>query len=337
GGFSMRRRGFTLIELLVVIAIIAVLIALLLPAVQSAREAARRAQCVNNLKQLALACHNYHDVVGSFPPEAINQGNWPSGNWWRGVAWNWLTLILPQVEQPQLYNAVNIGVNNGDPQNYVTVSQQVGKTFICPTDSSDHPFNNLWWAYAQNWGRMVTMAPTNYVASWGDMKTASPFDYTSTEPGGPNWGCGDSYRGFFGECSNGTVRGIRDALDGTSNTLLLGENSPNMNGSLAWTNGDGTYASTVIPLNWRTNLHDGERDSNGDLCQATGAVLGAFNHMHCWRNQTYNYGFKSYHPGGANFVMADGSVKFVKQSISARVYNALATRKNSEVLSADAY
>src|SRR5690348_4887544 len=108
----LRRRGFTLIELLVVIAIIAVLIALLLPAVQAAREAARRAQCVNNLKQLALACHNYHDIIGSFPPEAINQGNWPSGSWWRGVAWNWMAMILPQTEQTPLYNAINIGFNN---------------------------------------------------------------------------------------------------------------------------------------------------------------------------------------------------------------------------------
>src|SRR5438477_429190 len=83
-----RRRGFTLIELLVVIAIIAVLIALLLPAVQAAREAARRAQCINNLKQLGLAMHNYHDVVGTFPPGAINRGNWPSGSRWGGVAWN---------------------------------------------------------------------------------------------------------------------------------------------------------------------------------------------------------------------------------------------------------
>jgi len=333
----MRRRGFTLIELLVVIAIIAVLIALLLPAVQAAREAARRAQCVNNLKQLALACHNYHDVVGTFPPGAINKGNWPSGNWWVGVAWNWMAAILPQIEQPALFNSINNSFNNGDPQNYLTVSQQQIKSFLCPSDSSDGKFTNLWWAYAQNWGTMVTMAPTNYVASWGDMKTASPFDNTSSEPGGPNWGCGDSYRGFFGECSNGSVRGLRDCTDGTSNTFLLGENSPNLNGSLAWTNGDGTYASTVIPLNWRTNLKDGERDTNGDVCAASTAVLGAFNHQHCWRNQTYNYGFKSFHPGGANFAMGDGSVKFVKQTISARVYNALATIKAGEVLSSDAY
>jgi prepilin-type N-terminal cleavage/methylation domain-containing protein/prepilin-type processing-associated H-X9-DG protein len=333
----MRRRGFTLIELLVVIAIIAVLIGLLLPAVQAAREAARRAQCVNNLKQLALALHNYHDVVNSFPPGAINRGNADGSQWWGGVAWNWMYMVLPQVEQQNLYNAVNNSFNNGDPQNYVTVSQQIITSFLCPTDDSNKNFERMWWAYHQRWNTIVRMAPTNYVASWGDQKTASPFDFTSGEPGNPRWGCGDSYRGFFGECSNGTVRGIRDATDGTSNSFLLGENSPNMNGALAWTNGDATYASTVIPLNWKTNLKDGQRDTNGDLCDAVGSVLGARNHQHCWRNQTYNYGFKSWHPGGANFAMGDGSVKFIKQTISARTYNALATIKNGEVLSADQF
>ena len=332
----MKRRGFTLIELLVVIAIIAVLIALLLPAVQAAREAAPRPMR-QQPEATGLGLSQLPRRRRYLPPGAINRGNWPSGNWWAGVAWNWMAAILPQVEQGAVFNAINNSFNNGDPQNYVTVSQQQIKTFLCPSDSSDGKFNNLWWAYAQNWGTMVTMAPTNYVASWGDMKTASPFDYTSSEPGGPNWGCGDSYRGFFGECSNGSVRGLRDCTDGTSNTFLLGENSPNMNGSLAWTNGDGTYASTVIPLNWRTNLKDGQVDSNGDLCAATTTVLGAFNHQHCWRNQTYNYGFKSYHAGGANFAMGDGSVKFVKQTISARVYNALATIKAGEVVSSDAY
>jgi len=326
----MRRRGFTLIELLVVIAIIAVLIALLLPAVQSAREAARRAQCVNNLKQVGLAMHNYHDVIGSFPPEAINNNSW-GGNWW-----NWPIFILPQMEQTPLYNAVNFSLGNYHPAN-TTVSLTMVNAYLCPTDSSSQLYTNFWWANSANYNSKITGAPINYVASWGDMKTASPFDYTSSEPGGPNWGCNNTYRGIFGECSNGAVTRMRDILDGTSNTLMAGENSPNLNGALMLTNGDATYASTVIPLNWRTNLKDGEKDTNGDVCDAKTSVLGAPNHQHCWRNQTYNYGFKSYHPGGANFAMGDGSVKFIKQSIGARTYNSLATRAAGEVVSADAF
>ena len=111
----MRRRGFTLIELLVVIAIIAVLIGLLLPAVQAAREAARRAQCVNNLKQIGLAMHNYHDTVGSFPPGAINNSGY-GGTWW-----NWAAFILPQVESAPLYNAINFTRSTYNVANRQTV------------------------------------------------------------------------------------------------------------------------------------------------------------------------------------------------------------------------
>src|SRR5438270_12052385 len=109
--FPMRRRGFTLIELLVVIAIIAVLISLLLPAVQSAREAARRAHCVNNIKQIVLACHNYENQVSSFPPDSIATGDW-TGTWWA-----WPAFILPQVEQNAIYNSINFSWGVCNPVN----------------------------------------------------------------------------------------------------------------------------------------------------------------------------------------------------------------------------
>jgi prepilin-type N-terminal cleavage/methylation domain-containing protein/prepilin-type processing-associated H-X9-DG protein len=337
----MKRRGFTLIELLVVIAIIAVLIALLLPAVQAAREAARRAQCVNNLKQIALAMHNYHDAVGAFPSGSIADTGW-GGTWW-----NWPSFILPQMEQSAVYNSINFSRSNlanntaGDPNS--TASSSVVLSYLCPTDPAVNSgsMQNMSWCCTENYGKMVTAAVTCYVGNWGDMKTGNlTFDFYSSEstPGnGPNWGCGGLFSGIFGDCSNGKAIAIREVLDGTSNTFLDGECSPNMNGSLVWVNGDGTYASTVVPLNWKCDLKDGQVDpTDGSTCN-----LGQLNNftqaLHCWRNQTVNYAFKSYHPGGANFAMCDGSVRFIKQSINPRTYNALGTRGTGEVVSADAY
>jgi len=335
-----RRTGFTLIELLVVIAIIAVLIGLLLPAVQSAREAARRAQCVNNLKQIGLAMHNYHDTVGSFPPGSL------ADNGWAGPWWPWAVYILPQLELTPLYNAVNFSARgafawdntsggNASPE-HVTVYQTMVKTYLCPSDNSDHLFTDLKWVTGPNLGASYTGMATNYVASWGDMKTSNPaFDQYSGEVGGPNWGCSNTFRGMFGDCSRGAVTNIAAVTDGTSNTLLVGENSPDYNGALLWTNGDGIYATTVIPLNWKTNLHDGQVDTDGSVCDIS--KLNALDAPHCYRNQTYNYGFKSKHPGGANFTMGDGSVRFLRQTINPKVYNALGSRAGGEVISSDAY
>jgi len=344
----MRRRGFTLIELLVVIAIIAVLIGLLLPAVQAAREAARRAQCVNNLKQIGLALHNYNDTLGSFPPGGINDPGW-NGTWW-----DWLAFTLPQMEQGPLYNAINFSLPNinqqsanfaADPQG--TVYRSVIGSFLCPSDpvAGTGIVNNLSWLTAGgNWdliGRQYSAAVTCYVGNWGDMKTGnSTFDFYSSEsPVGtrPNWGCEGKFRGIFGDCSNGQTVSLREITDGTSNTLLVGESSPNMNGALAWVNGDNVWATTVLPLNWKSQLKDGQVDpTDGTTCNLD--QLNNFSQaLHCWRNQTVNWGFKSYHPGGANFVFCDGSVRFLKQSISPRTYNALGTRAAGEVVSSDSF
>ncbi|QDV34664.1 DUF1559 family PulG-like putative transporter [Tautonia plasticadhaerens] len=341
------RPGFTLIELLVVIAIIGVLIALLLPAVQSAREAARRAQCTNNLKQIALACHNYHDAVGAFPPGGISDPGW-NGTWW-----NWLSFILPGMEMNPVYNSINFSLPNinqlnanalQDPQ--VTAYRTVVRSYLCPSDDvGEGLVENLSWLTAgSNWsllGTPYTGAATCYVGNWGDQKTGNlTFDLFSGEspPGtGPNWGCNGRLRGIFGDCSDGKSIKISDVRDGTSNTLLAGECSPNMNGALLWSNGNATMASTVVPINWRTELKDGMVDpTDGTTCD-----LGQLNNFtgaqHCWRNQTVVYAFKSYHPGGANFAFCDGSVRFLKQMISSRVYNALGSKAGGEVVSADQF
>jgi prepilin-type N-terminal cleavage/methylation domain-containing protein/prepilin-type processing-associated H-X9-DG protein len=340
---SKIRTGFTLIELLVVIAIIAVLISLLLPAVQSAREAARRAQCVNNLKQIALATHNYHDVVGAFPPGGINGGNnaccRPNNynGWWSGPWWSLYMLILPHMEQAPMYNSINFVTCNLCRENS-TVYNSVITSFLCPSDYyAQGLIDNMKWVTIEGPGSLgasYRLPGLSYVYNAGDIKVGSPWDHYSSDPGF-NWGCAGTFTGVFGECSDGKVINVAGITDGTSNTIALGENSPNLNGALTWTNPDGSWATSIVPLNWFTNLHDGEVDTDGSICSID--MLNTPAAPHCYRNQTYNFGFKSYHPGGANFAMADGSVRFIKQTIGARTLNALATRALGEVVSADQF
>jgi prepilin-type N-terminal cleavage/methylation domain-containing protein/prepilin-type processing-associated H-X9-DG protein len=324
----MQRRGFTLIELLVVIAIIAVLIGLLLPAVQAAREAARRAGCLNNLKQIGIGLHNYHDQVGSFPPGNLAAKDF-AGTWW-----GWSSLILPQMEQHPLHNSINFSMSCGHPVN-TTAHSTLVSSYLCPTDDSHRLFEERFIIdpdFAD-----LSAAPTNYVGNWGDMKLGISFDLYSGEPGGPTFGCGNTFRGVFGDCSDGAVVNIGGISDGTSGTFLVGENSPNLNASLAWASGAHSSASTVIPLNWRTSLRKDEVDpSDGSICDG-GMAFDPIEGTHCYYNALYSRGFKSFHPGGANFVMADASVRFIKQSIDGRIYNALASRRGGEVVSSSDY
>jgi prepilin-type N-terminal cleavage/methylation domain-containing protein/prepilin-type processing-associated H-X9-DG protein len=326
---TSHHRGFTLIELLVVIAIIAVLISLLLPAVQAAREAARRASCVNNLKQIALALHNYHDAIESFPSGVMASDD----GFWTGTWWGWPAFILPFMEQTPLYNGLNFSAECANPPNF-TAKLTLINFYLCPTDSSARLFNDRFWLDFDGANQpLTTAAPTNYVGNWGDMKSVTVFDYTSVD--NSNWGCSNMFRGIFGDCSNGAVRRMADVRDGASGTLLAGENSPNLNGCIAWVSGEYTYCTTVVPMNWRTNLKLGEADANGDVCYLT--AFSATNYVHCMYNQNYFVGFKSFHPGGANFAMVDGSVRFIKQSINPYVYNALGSIAGTEVVSADSF
>ena len=169
----------------------------------------------------------------------------------------------------------------------------------------------------------------------GDIKTGNAaWDRYSSDPGF-NWGCAGTFTGLYGECSDAKSISISAVTDGTSNTFALGENSPLLNGALTWINPDGSWATTIIPLNWMTSLHDGQVDTDGSACGIN--LLNDIKGPHCYRNQTYNFGYKSYHPGGANMAMGDGSVRFIKQSIDPRTYNALGTRALGEVISADSY
>jgi len=344
-----RRRAFTLIELLVVIAIIAVLIALLLPAVQSAREAARRAQCVNNLKQLGLACHNYADVMGSFPANLYLHPAYASATY----SWNnasWLVFILPQMEQQTLYNAVNFnvmwGVNplgNWSPmylghQNS-TVRETIVSGLVCPSDSSN-PVDKL--NADEIWDSAA--AGTSYVGNIGDnclacnTPSSQPSTMfcaaqgyqcrgaqlgdpsTTTVPPAPGTGSGI----FWRQC--GGVR-LQQVTDGTSNTFLAGEQIMRVTRWNAWVHANQSIGSTAVPLNYL---------APGVAITGSGSVTvsnGASN-IDAWSNW---YSFRSQHPGGGNFLLCDGSVKFIKSSIAMPVYQALSTRGEGEVLSSDAY
>jgi prepilin-type N-terminal cleavage/methylation domain-containing protein/prepilin-type processing-associated H-X9-DG protein len=304
------RRGFTLIELLVVIAIIGVLIALLLPAVQSAREAARRAQCTNNLKQLGLAAHNYIDSNGVFPTQIGGVPNWFGNSDYRT---SWMVQILPQLEQVNLFNAYNFAADRAAYSfTNTTVMATPVAAFTCPSYDGEMLQQGQadWNGYAGTIGdemRQWWIGGTCYKGNLGD-------NATSAFPGAANV-LGDlsngkpTARGIFWRATMAvTIAGVRD---GMSNTMLAGEALPNTCKWNAWSESNSSVAVTSIPINQRVNF-----DPNS--------------WSHC-------YGFKSLHPGGVNFAMCDGSVRFIKETINPLIYRALSTRAAGEVVSADQF
>jgi prepilin-type N-terminal cleavage/methylation domain-containing protein/prepilin-type processing-associated H-X9-DG protein len=340
-------RGFTLIELLVVIAIIAVLIALLLPAVQAAREAARRAQCVNNLKQLAIACHNYNSATNIFPCNLYLHPAYTSATY----TWNnssWLVFSLPYMEQQPLYNAVNFsfawGPSNigGGYANIVgeqnsSVRVTVLNALICPSDSSPKTDN----VNADEIGSDLA-AGTSYVGNLGDnclqcapaantvsLCAAQGYLCRGTQLGDPasitfppSQGLGSGI--FWRECSGVP---LADIQDGTTNTFLAGEQIMKVTNWNAWVEANQSIGSTALPLNY---IPPGVTivGTGSTIVSTGGSDLGNWFH---W------YSFRSYHPGGANFAMCDGSVRFIKNTINMTTYQALSTRNFGEVISSDAY
>jgi prepilin-type N-terminal cleavage/methylation domain-containing protein/prepilin-type processing-associated H-X9-DG protein len=354
------RSGFTLIELLVVIAIIAVLIGLLLPAVQAAREAARRIQCVNNLKQIGLSIHNYLDRSAThFPPACMGvQGQDWAG--WNGSGLSWRLVILPELEQNNAYNSLNWSRHEDYGVDIATVWYTKFAAFLCPSDgwtsSGFAPYDLTRGLYPvtgppPNPSGGATAVPcTNYFMSFGDnyailpLSGNNPWETNTTDCGGPALLPGQvriGWNGFWGttwNCpasnfnSGGVMRGFADyrtgrmqtlggVTDGLSNTVMIGESlgEDDSNAEL-WTM-TGVANGTTIQLGWRSNL--------------PGQGFGTSN----WQSRS-SYaarGFKSLHPGGANFVFGDGSVKFLKNSISRPVYAGLGSCAGGEVISADQF
>jgi prepilin-type N-terminal cleavage/methylation domain-containing protein/prepilin-type processing-associated H-X9-DG protein len=302
------RRGFTLIELLVVIAIIAVLIALLLPAVQSAREAARRAQCINNLKQIGLAAHNYISALNVFPQGIQFQTN-PEAGGSCYTSGSWLVSMAQFFEQGNVFNAVNYSLNMYTAQN--TTVSSIGQSMLwCP---SDPVITGLQYTYpaAPAPGAVcatpLTMKYSSYAGNTGEFMeyyvpnnifngNAAPYvcTITSTPPEQTN-------NGIIYVFSAVSIASI---TDGTSNTMLSSERA------------HGRFApSDIYCWNWWTS------GNYGDTMFSTFYPMNPFNKIPQWCCQdgspdAYVASAGSFHPGGANFGFCDGSVKFLKDSIS---------------------
>jgi prepilin-type N-terminal cleavage/methylation domain-containing protein/prepilin-type processing-associated H-X9-DG protein len=276
------RLGFTLIELLVTIAIISVLVALLLPAVQQAREAARRTQCKNNLKQISLALHNYHERSGSFPPQTVV--DWGAETGW----WSWIARVLPDLDQRPLYDRLDLNADVWSNCNRLKpyTSQRLD-VLMCPSD----PGSGGLFESDEDCAGGEAYALTSYLGCRGS---------TRRLPG----------NGVFPDV-NKTSR-LRDVVDGTSQTLLLGERPPDPAAYWGWwaagvgldEHGLGDYVVDV-----HEGLSQGELGNNADL-------------LHYW----------SAHAGGAHFAMCDGSVRFLSYSIDHATFLSLGSRNGGELV-----
>jgi prepilin-type N-terminal cleavage/methylation domain-containing protein/prepilin-type processing-associated H-X9-DG protein len=372
GGIEMRQpraRGFTLIELLVVIAIIAVLIALLLPAVQAAREAARRSQCVNNIKQLGLSMANYHESKDCFPPGGLNLTRGTT-NTLAGTpysSWSCFAYMLPQMEQSALYNAANfsMGTGQGDGVGAAvnsTVTRNQLKNMLCPSDSlppSGGVINGMT-------GQSLQAPGNNYFGSVG-----SSLEYDAGQLNGPPNGV-FQYRG--------NTIGVRDVRDGTSNTIAFGEGRIGDFNSKITIPTDVADASSSAPSGVTRNsptmnMPAGATAGGANIIQwltACKAALSTLNRSFVndtWSlgimgrgmgnfvmppNAPYPYcldyggqgdfdvapiiiGSSSFHSGGANVGFCDGSVRFIKNSISMNVLWGIGSRDQGEAVDGSAY
>lgn len=347
----MKRKwnGFTLIELLVVIAIIAVLIALLLPAVQQAREAARRTQCKNNLKQIGLACHNYHDTAKQFPNNydgrsvCESRGNWQASF---GGDFGWIVMALPYFDQAPIYNKINFSVSTPSACSAITGWNSAVNNFLwtipmtnlmCPSNPQGTFVNCD--VQSASGGGIGNVARSDYTGSmgfinadWRDCTTGNgngpiPVPLGSThyvpiplnQPGGGStwaWGEGDGVNHYLEGVDGcfsflGTCK-ISDITDGTSNTILCMEDHH-------WSVGRAQPQQVAGDSGWPSTM----------MTTTTSNLI----------NQNYGYpdahkchGISSTHVGGAHILLADGSVRFLSENISMLTLQAISTRGGGDIV-----
>jgi prepilin-type N-terminal cleavage/methylation domain-containing protein len=303
---GVARTGFTLVELLVVIAIIGILIALLLPAVQAAREAARRSQCNNHLKEIGLALHNYHDAHNVFPPGALTQTrdphfnpafpNGPQQN--RNIAvesWGWAAFLLPYIEQNALYNQGGVGAGNLLQNVINPVAMTPLAVYKCPSDITP-TIRDVGWA---RW------ATANYKGVSGHMTSHFANGRHTGNGFGPESPVGEGNGTFWG---NSGVK-MKDFTDGLSNTLVVGE--------IAYRRGKLIYEAAV----WAGCLRGHDNECVDDILASARAPINYSNPsagVHALHET-----FSSYHPGGAQFVLGDGAVRFVSEGIDFGINDAV--------------
>jgi prepilin-type N-terminal cleavage/methylation domain-containing protein/prepilin-type processing-associated H-X9-DG protein len=344
-----RPSGFTLIELLVVISIIGVLIGLLLPAVQAAREAARRIQCVNSLKQIGLALHNYESALGVFPPSYVGDPNatgsaygvsYPDGNISTVPGFAWGTLILPYIEQAPLYASFNMNLPCWAPDNTTSARTKVA-VFLCPSAAgpndgfSLHKYTNGNATAPDDGGPFapeIIFAHSHYVTNAGvngpwqrSTQYSKDFDVTEPVPGAPP----DVINGPFYRNSKTRVASVTDGL---SNTVFIGERSSSIS--------DNTWVGVVPSASvWPKPGFRSDPNSGGDM---VGCHSGPDSHdypqviIHPPNNPLRNTDeMYSDHGGGCNVLFGDGSVKFIKGTIYPWTWVYLSTRNQGEVISGD--
>jgi prepilin-type processing-associated H-X9-DG protein len=342
-----KRTAFTLIELIVIIAILGVLIGLLLPAVQKVREAGNRSKCASHLRQLALACHNYHDVHSFLPPGSRHLPQrlcvnlrW-QGNAWEGYKGSWLVYLLPFAEEENLFRQIP---KLNEP-NVASIEEAISAGILprklaflrCPSDP---------YTYNREQNREATVS--NYVASHGPQCWTGPCGYDPFQKfcnGTANWPdpprplvpptypgyavspeaywalAAAQVRGMFGYC--GPKIRLDDATDGPSNTILLGESLVDQmpgRDTNNWARGLSTMATTIVPINYATDYW------NPDL--GTGCTVAP---QRYYANFNLSFGFKSRHPGGVNCAFADGSVHYLNQNIDHQSYQYLGCRNDGRV------
>jgi prepilin-type N-terminal cleavage/methylation domain-containing protein len=289
------RRAFTLIELLVVIAIIGILISLLLPAIQRVREAANNLKCRSNLRQIGVALHSYHNDVGSFPPGYIDGNTDPDSDATHdvGPGWGWASYLLPYIEQDSTYHQIDLAQTVGTQP----VSQKVVQLFVCPSDTLLPTF--------QVYNTNAIVAQGNYLGCNGTLETSS-------NPG--------NNTGLF--LRNSHYR-IEDVTDGLSNTIFVGERSSN-HSFTTWT---GAVPGGLVPALMAPGPAPNDPVGQAETAQALVVSHGNRYHLPSadlpiWDADT----FYSRHPGpGANFLIGDGSVHFLTNSIDGITYESLCT------------